>query len=101
VAQLEAALAKTCRPTSESQTNLALDEESLNSNYDPRPESRVEEDGSLPLNTISLFQLPGRIQALGFERNQADQEVAARKESLINSAWRERAYERLADIPVS
>jgi hypothetical protein len=102
VAQLEAALAEACPPASKPQPTHALGEESSNSSYGTQSGPRVAESEGLPLNgSISLFQLPGSIRTLSFERNQADQEVAAKKESLVNSAWRERAYERLADIPVS
>jgi hypothetical protein len=102
VAQLEAALAEASSPPASKSQASALSEEISDSNYDATSEPRVEDEGALPLsNSISLFQLPGSIQAMTFSRDQADQEVAAKKESLVNSAWRERAYERLADIPVS
>jgi hypothetical protein len=102
VAQLEAALAEASAPTRKSQPTFALGHEPPGPNYDARPEPRAEDEEILPLsNSISLFQLPGSIRAFPFEREQVDQEVAAKKESLVNSAWRERAYERLADIPVS
>jgi hypothetical protein len=102
VAQLEAALAEASAPTSKSQPTFAMGHETPGPNYDARPETRAEDEEILPLsNSISLFQLPGSIRASTFEREQVDQEVAAKKESLVNSAWRERAYERLADIPVS
>ncbi|KAF2020853.1 hypothetical protein BU24DRAFT_445995 [Aaosphaeria arxii CBS 175.79] len=61
---------------------------------------RVEDDGRLSFHgSTSLFQLPSSAKAVANEANQEVQELAARKESLVNSAWRERAYEKLADIP--
>jgi hypothetical protein len=62
---------------------------------------RVEEDGRVSFHgSTSLFQLPGSIRAHTAEHTQPDQEMAAKKESLVNSAWRERAFEKLADTPV-
>ncbi|KAF2709269.1 hypothetical protein K504DRAFT_525798 [Pleomassaria siparia CBS 279.74] len=61
---------------------------------------RVEEDGRVSFHgSTSLFQLPGSIRVSATEHAQADQEMAAKKETLVNSAWRERAYEKLADTP--
>jgi hypothetical protein len=51
-------------------------------------------------DSISLFQTNDVVRKSPIEAGQAEQETAAKKESLMNSAWRERAYERLADIPV-
>jgi hypothetical protein len=64
-------------------------------------ETTRSEDGRLPLDgSISLFPLPGGIRTLALEQRQVTEELAAGKESLVISAWRERAYERLADTPV-
>jgi hypothetical protein len=61
----------------------------------------VKGSESINLNqSISLFQLPDSIRTIAFAEGQVDQETAAKRESLVNNAWRERAYERLADIPV-
>jgi hypothetical protein len=63
--------------------------------------STIDNDTRVSLNeSISLFQLPGSIRTLALANDQAEQELAAGKQSLVNNAWRERAYERLADIPV-
>jgi hypothetical protein len=57
--------------------------------------------GVLFPESTSLFQLPGSLQIHALESNQTDQDVDARRERLVNSAWRERAFEKLADTPVS
>lgn len=61
----------------------------------------VEGDGrvSYPEST-SLFQLPGSIRTRHIDQDAADEEMAVKKQSLVNSAWRERAFEKLADTPV-
>lgn len=65
----------------------------------PGVNARGEENGRLPLNdSISLFQAPSEIRSMSSSKTQIDPEMAA---SLVNSAWRERAYERLSDTPVS
>lgn len=107
VAQLEAALSMARRVGGQSQTNDVPSSQSPTSEAQPRlgparvvEDLRVEEDGRLSFHgPTSLFQLPGSLRKHAVESNQADQEMAAKKESLINSAWRERAYEKLADIP--
>lgn len=71
------------------------------SDYRPRSEHPVDATAPLPLDdSISLFKLPGSVRALTIQKAQADLEVAANKETLVNSAWRERVFERLADTPV-
>jgi hypothetical protein len=61
----------------------------------------INGSGSISLNeSISLFQLPGSLRTLAISQDQVDQGIAATRETLVNNAWRERAYERLADTPV-
>jgi hypothetical protein len=62
----------------------------------------VDENGRKSLHgSTSLFELPGGSRVSANARNDApEQELAARRASLLNNAWRERAFERLADIPV-
>jgi hypothetical protein len=96
VAQLEAALSEAQRSPNVSQAYQSHSESS-----EAGESSTVDNDTRVTLNeSISLFQLPGSIRTLALANHQAEQEIAAGKESLVNSAWRERAYERLADIPV-
>lgn len=61
---------------------------------------KVENDGRISFHgPTSLFQLPSGVPEassvfpLGME-------MGARKERLINNAWRERAFEQLAAMPV-
>lgn len=61
---------------------------------------KVETDGRISFHgPTSLFQLPSGVPEtssvfpLGME-------LGARKERLINNAWRERAFEQLAAMPV-
>jgi hypothetical protein len=96
VAQLEAALLEAKRSPDVSQAFQSQSESS-----ETGESSNTDKDARVSLSeNISLFQLPGSIRSLALANEQAEQEIAAGKESLVNSAWRERAYERLADIPV-
>ena len=65
---------------------------------------RVEGSAGVSFSeSTSLFQLPGSIRTRNKGQDQvdqADQEMAVEKQSLVNSAWRERAFEQLADTPV-
>ena len=54
----------------------------------------------LSTDFMSLFHAPG-LKTHAVPRDHVEQDAAAQKEKLINSAWRERAFEKLADIPVS
>jgi hypothetical protein len=95
VAELEAALSEATKPTNDSHIHPSHSESSATGES-----SDLNKDARVSLNeSISLFQLPGSIRTLALANDQADQ-IAAGKESLVNSAWRERAFERLADIPV-
>jgi hypothetical protein len=62
---------------------------------------KIEEDGRISFHgPTSLFQLPS---GLGPDQRSpvvAEHGVDGRKERLINNAWRERAFEQLATIPV-
>jgi len=108
VAQLEAALSAAKGGVSDSPINSASNTQSPVADQQPPPGSsravealRVEDDGRVSFHgSTSLFQLPGSMWTHVLANSQADDEVAAKKESLANSAWRERAYEKLADIPV-
>jgi hypothetical protein len=81
--------------------SVSQDFQSLSESSETGESSKIDKDARVSLNeSISLFQLPGSIRTLALANHQAEQEIAAGKESLVNSAWRERAYERLADIPV-
>jgi hypothetical protein len=108
VAKLEEALLEARRSSNESRINLKSDVDTSDMEYRPRaaPSTVVERPiieatGALPLNdSISLFKLPSSVRALTIQKTQVDMEVATNKEALVNSAWRERVYERLADTPV-
>lgn len=106
VAELEAALSKTGRANSVNAVN-----DSPNSSASPRLteyESAASPDASGSVrssrmsfpDSTSLFELPGRMRQHVIVDDQPDPELAAKKERLVNSAWRERAFERLSDTPV-
>jgi hypothetical protein len=61
----------------------------------------VEDDGRISFHgPTSLFQLPsGAVNETASSSHYA-QELEARKERLVNSAWRERAFEQMAAMPV-
>lgn len=104
VAQLEAALSEATNGVRSWRPNHAagdLVSSELQSSLLPSEalESHESRTISLP-DSISLFQANGIARTPPVEAHQADQETALKKESLMNSAWRERAYEKLADIPV-
>lgn len=109
VADLEARLSGTDSVVGDVPTGLRSDIQSSQASMfslTHDPSSIVEpsvvsrnERVSFPEST-SLFQLPGSLQTFVHERKQTEQEVDARKERLVNSAWRERAFEKLADTPV-
>lgn len=61
----------------------------------------VETDGRISFHgPTSLFQLPSGVANESGSKLHVAQELEARKERLINSAWRERAFEQMATIPV-
>ena len=61
----------------------------------------IEKDAQLSLHgTATLFQLPTTTNARGYKQVRAYEELSAEKENLMNNAWRERAYEKLAELPV-
>ncbi|KAF7117358.1 hypothetical protein CNMCM5793_006260 [Aspergillus hiratsukae] len=74
----------------ENEPNLASDIDGL----------RIEHDGRISFHgPTSLFQLPsGALSETSSSSNLAMQ-LEGRKERLINSAWRERAFEQLASMP--
>lgn len=62
----------------------------------------MEDDGRISFHgPTSLFQLPSGIPQENLNPVQMELELNGRKERLINNAWRERAFEQLATIPVS
>lgn len=62
---------------------------------------KVEDDGRISFHgPTSLFQLPSGIVTESSSTTHLALELEARKERLINNAWRERAFEQLATIPV-
>jgi hypothetical protein len=61
----------------------------------------VEDDGRISFHgPTSLFQLPSGVASETASTLHFAQEIEARKERLINSAWRERAFEQMAVMPV-
>jgi len=62
----------------------------------------VDENGRKSLHgSTSLFELPVSSRSSAATQDSVqDQELSARRASLLNNAWRERAFERLAEIPV-
>lgn len=61
----------------------------------------VENDGRISFHgPTSLFQLPSGVLNETASTSNVAQELEARKERLINSAWRERAFEQMAAMPV-
>ncbi|KAJ5091310.1 Transcription factor [Penicillium alfredii] len=60
----------------------------------------VENDGRISFHgPTSLFQLPSGVVNETATTSYFAQELEARKERLINSAWRERAFEQMAAMP--
>ncbi|KAJ5146956.1 transcriptional regulator family: Fungal Specific TF [Penicillium atrosanguineum] len=60
----------------------------------------VENDGRISFHgPTSLFQLPSGVASETASTSHYAQEIEARKERLINSAWRERAFEQMAMMP--
>lgn len=61
----------------------------------------VENDGRISFHgPTSLFQLPSGVVNETASTSHFAQELEARKERLVNSAWRERAFEQMAAMPV-
>ncbi|KAJ5535902.1 transcriptional regulator family: Fungal Specific TF [Penicillium frequentans] len=60
----------------------------------------VENDGRISFHgPTSLFQLPSGAVSETASTLQFSQEMEARKERLVNNAWRERAFEQMATMP--
>ncbi|KAJ6120954.1 hypothetical protein N7523_005234 [Penicillium sp. IBT 18751x] len=60
----------------------------------------VENDGRISFHgPTSLFQLPSGVASETASTSHYAQELEARKERLINNAWRERAFEQMAVMP--
>ena len=61
----------------------------------------VENDGRVSFHgPTSLFHLPSGVGSDSTSKSHYAQEVEGRKERLINNAWRERAFEQMAAMPV-
>lgn len=61
----------------------------------------VENDGRVSFHgPTSLFQLPSGVVSETASTSHYAQELEGRKERLVNSAWRERAFEQMAAMPV-
>lgn len=72
-------------------SDLARDFEGLN----------VEHDGRVSFHgPTSLFQLPSGALNEATSPSHASLQLDGRKERLINNAWRERAFEQMATMPV-
>lgn len=61
----------------------------------------VENDGRVSFHgPTSLFQLPSGLVSGTTPTSHYTEELEGRKERLVNSAWRERAFEQMAAMPV-
>lgn len=62
----------------------------------------VEHDGRISFHgPTSLFQLPSGLLNETSSTSRLAMQLEGRKERLINNAWRERAFEQMATMPVS
>lgn len=62
----------------------------------------VENDGRVSFHgPTSLFHLPSGVASDTTSESHYAKKVEGRKERLINNAWRERAFEQMASMPVS
>lgn len=62
---------------------------------------KVEHDGRVSFHgPTSLFQLPSGALNPAAQSSQLAAQVGERKERLVNNAWRERAIEQMASMPV-
>lgn len=116
VAQLEDALAKqqvdvdarkVSSPASVAESSSSAGRKIKTENDDTQDLTRdfdglnVENDGRISFHgPTSLFQLPSGMANETASTSHFAQEIEARKERLINSAWRERAFEQMAAMPV-
>ncbi|KAJ5756412.1 Transcription factor [Penicillium manginii] len=115
VAQLEDALAKhqsdvdarkISSPASVAESSSSAGRKIKTENDDTQDLTRdfdglnVENDGRISFHgPTSLFQLPSGVVSETASTSHFAQEMEARKERLINSAWRERAFEQMAAMP--
>lgn len=107
VEQLQAALSKAQKADENPATNEQLESADLACEGQPSPSPpravealRIEADGRLSYQgSTSLFQLPDSTHQV-VRTSQSGDGTASDRENLQINAWRERAYERLADIPV-
>jgi hypothetical protein len=116
VAQLEDALAKqqsdvdarkVSSPASVAESSSSAGRKIKTENDDTQDLTRnfdglnVENDGRISFHgPTSLFQLPSGVVNETASTSHFAQEMEARKERLVNSAWRERAFEQMAAMPV-
>jgi len=92
VAESSSSAGRKIKTENEDTQDLARDFDGLN----------VENDGRISFHgPTSLFQLPSGVVNETASTSHFSQEIEARKERLINSAWRERAFEQMAAMPVS
>ncbi|CAG8909697.1 unnamed protein product [Penicillium egyptiacum] len=112
VAQLEDALSKRGEGEEVRNTRSPSSAESSSSGpkikIDPDAEDltrafdglNVENDGRVSFHgPTSLFQLPSGVVSETASTSHYAQELEGRKERLVNSAWRERAFEQMAAMP--
>lgn len=107
MAELEAALGEGTATVSGSSASHLPDtlfqppDASVQTNSPTMVDSHGDKRNESVLSTdfMSLFHAPG-LKTHAVPRDHVEQDAAAQKEKLINSAWRERAFEKLADIPV-
>ncbi|CAI7607305.1 unnamed protein product [Penicillium glandicola] len=112
VAQLEEALSKRVEGEEQKRRSPSSVAESSASGpkikIDPDAENltrafdglNVENDGRISFHgPTSLFQLPSGVVSKTAWNLHYEQELEGRKERLVNSAWRERAFEQMAVMP--
>jgi hypothetical protein len=68
----------------------------------PKPTESDNDQNVAFHGSTSLFQLPGSVRTrMTDKETEKQQGDVLKRESLLNNAWRERAYEKLAVTPVS
>jgi len=85
--------------TSQAQTVSPKQSTIANSTLTPKPTESDNDQNVAFHGSTSLFQLPGSVRTRTTDK-EAEQADMLKRESLLNNAWRERAYEKLAVTPV-
>ena len=87
--------------SSTSQAQTVSPEQSIiaTSTITPKPTESNNDQNVAFHGSTSLFQLPGSVRTRTTDK-EAEQADVLKRESLLNNAWRERAYEKLAVTPV-